>query len=120
MAPSGACVVGIEGVAVSVKRYKWLGDLIYVDGHYAYPDNPVSLVDSADYDALVEKYRKLAILYEGTSQVCDQRRLRVTDLELALKHIREEAYGDFYVEGNGRALEEYCAKALGTSVEKKP
>lgn len=45
-----------------VKRYKWLGDLIYADGKYAYPDNPESLVDSAVYDALVIEHRDMAIV----------------------------------------------------------
>jgi hypothetical protein len=37
---------------------------------------------------------------------------RVAKLETALSHIKDEAWGDFYVEGEGAVLEKLCELAL--------
>jgi len=46
----------------------------------------------------------------------DKAQSRIKKLEAALRHIGDEAYGDFYVEGNGKILETYCAEALAENV----
>ena len=80
-------------------------------------------VRQGDYDAAVDRIAALEADIEQRKRIavdhCKAEAAQfalIAKREAALRHIRDEAYGEFYVEGNGAALEKFCAAALGEAV----